>query len=66
MSKRLQLDFGKPVVGHIDEEGQARPCAMGVGWVNEDTLATLKKRAIAPTDPKGRPLPDPAAVDSDS
>jgi len=44
--------------GHFDEEGQAKPCAMGVGWVNPDTLSTLAKRKIPRTDPKGRPLPE--------
>ncbi len=56
MAKRAQLNFHRPLRDSVDEQGQARPCAMGVGWVNEDTQATLKKRAIPRTDPKGRPL----------
>lgn len=40
----------------VDEEGQAKACATGVGWVNRDTLQTLAKRKIPRTDPKGKPL----------
>jgi hypothetical protein len=60
VAKRLRVNFDKPVgATRIDEEGQAKPCAMGVGWVNRDTLETLAKRRIPRTDPKGRPLADP-------
>ncbi len=34
----------------------AKPCAMGVGWVNRDTLETLGKLDIQRTDAKGQPL----------
>ena len=57
MAKRLRVDFDKPQGAvRVDEEGQAKPCAMGVHWVNVDTLKTLAKRRIRRTDPKGRPL----------
>ena len=57
MAKRLRVYFDKPFGGvRIDEEGQAKPCAMGVHWVNVDTLKTLAKRRIPRTDAKGRPL----------
>ena len=57
MAKRLRVNFDKPVgAERVDEEGQPKPCAMGVHWVNADTLQTLAKRRIARTDPKGRPL----------
>lgn len=63
MAKRLQLDFGRPTAGAVEEDGQPRPCAMGVGWVNRDTMATLDRLHIARTDAKGRPLP---ATDGDT
>ena len=57
MAKRLRVNFDKPAGAvRVDEEGQAKPCAMGVHWVNVDTLKTLAKRRIPRTDPKGRPL----------
>jgi len=60
VAKRLRVYFDKPVGAvRVDEEGQAKPCAMGVDWVNPDTLKTLAKRKIARTDPKGRPLVSP-------
>lgn len=56
MAKRLQLNFKRPGPSMVGEDGQPRPCAMGVGWVNKDTLATLERLNIPRTDPKGRPL----------
>ena len=57
MAKRLRVNFDKAAGAvRVDEEGQAKPCAMGVHWVNVDTLKTLAKRRIPRTDPKGRPL----------
>jgi len=57
VAKRLRVDFNKMVgASRIDEEGQAKACASGVGWVNPHTLQTLAKRHIPATDPKGRPL----------
>lgn len=57
MAKRLRVEFNKPRgSSRIEEDGQARPCASGVGWVNEHTLQTLAKRNIQRTDAKGRPL----------
>ena len=61
MAKRLRVNFDKPQGAvRVDEEGQAKPCAMGVHWVNDDTLKTLAKRRIQRTDPKGRPLEEVA------
>jgi hypothetical protein len=42
----------------MEEGGQPKPCASGVGWVNPHTLETLAKRKIPRTDPWGRPLPE--------
>ncbi|HEY2773056.1 MAG TPA: hypothetical protein VGK20_03265 [Candidatus Binatia bacterium] len=58
MAKRLQVNFHNPVLTMVAEDGQPRPCARGVGWVNEDTLRTLEKLHIARTDAKGNPLPE--------
>lgn len=57
MAKRLRVNFhtarGATLVA---EDGQAKPCAMGVGWVNPHTMQTLAKLSIARTDAKGRPI----------
>jgi hypothetical protein len=58
MAKRLQVNFHRPGPTLVPENGQPRPCAMGVGWVNADTMQTLDRLHIARTDAKGRPLPD--------
>jgi hypothetical protein len=58
MAKRLRVNFNREIgASRIEENGQAKPCAMGVGWVNEHTLQTLAKRHPQRTDPWGRPLP---------
>ncbi len=57
----MQLDFSQPGATEVDEDGQARPGALGVGWVNPDTTKTLDKLSIARTDPWGRPLKDKKA-----
>jgi len=59
VAKRLRVYFDRPFgAALVPEEGQAKPCAFGVAWVNPDTLKTLAKRKIPRTDPKGRPLPE--------
>jgi hypothetical protein len=57
MAKRLRVNFHKPRGATlVDENGQAKPCAMGVGWVNPHTMQTLDKLHIARTDAKGEPI----------
>jgi hypothetical protein len=59
MGKRMMTDFSKagfPQYEEVEEEGQPKPCAMGIPWVNVDTLSTLERRHIRPTGPKGEPL----------
>lgn len=59
MAKRLQVEFKKARGStRVEEDGQARPCASGVGWVNDHTLQTLDKVGIKRTDAKGNPLPE--------
>lgn len=58
MANRLQVNFHKPVPTVVAEDGMARPCARGVGWVNEHTEQTLAKRTIPRTDAKGQPVDD--------
>ena len=58
MARRIQLNFHRSLVGSVEENGQPRPCALGVAWVNADTLATLEVRRIPRTDPYGKPLAD--------
>lgn len=66
MAKRMQLDFNVAGPSTVDENGQPRPCVMGTEWVNTDTLATLDKIGIAPTDPWGKPLPVSDSRSSDT
>ena len=58
MAKRLQVNFHKPSVVLVPEDGQPRPCARGVGWVHPDTMQTLEKVQVPRTDAKGRVLPE--------
>jgi hypothetical protein len=61
VAKRLHVSFSGGVgASQVDEAGQPKPCASGVGWVNPHTLETLAKRNIPRTDPWGRPLAPPA------
>jgi hypothetical protein len=56
MGKRKMVDFSKagfPQYDEVEEEGMAKPCAMGIPWVNVDTLKTLDRRRIRRTGPKG-------------
>ncbi len=63
MAKRLQLNFHQTGPTMVDENGQPRPCAMGVQWVNEHTLETLRKVSIERTDAKGQPIRPAAGAD---
>lgn len=46
-----------------DDDGQAKPCALGVRWVNPDTLETIALRGGKRTGPKGETLKEiPAAL----
>ena len=56
----MMLDFSKGAYPAYDlepENGVPVPCALGLEWVNEDTLATLQRIRIPLTDPWGKPLP---------
>jgi hypothetical protein len=60
MGKRKMINFAKPgstQYEDVEEEGMAKPCAMGIPWVNVDTLSTLERRKIGRTGPKGETLP---------
>ncbi len=59
MGKRQMINFTKagfPQYEEVEEEGMAKPCAMGIPWVNVDTLSTLARRHVRRTGPKGEPL----------
>jgi len=61
MGKRKMVNFAKagfPQYEEVEEEGMPKPCAMGIPWVNPDTLKTLERRNIQRTGPKGEPLDD--------
>ncbi len=40
----------------VDEEGQAKPCVLGIRWVNPDTFETIRLRGGKRTGPKGEVL----------
>ena len=59
MGKRKMINFARPGADQyedVEEEGMPKPCAMGIPWVNPDTLSTLEQRKITRTGPKGEPL----------
>ena len=59
MGKRMMVNFGKagfPQYEEVEEEGMAKPCAMGLPWVNPDTVRTLELRRVGRTGPKGETL----------
>ena len=60
MGKRKMINFSAPGAGQyedVEEEGMPKPCAMGLPWVNVDTLSTIERRKIPRTGPKGEILP---------
>jgi len=63
MGKRKMINFasaGFSQYEEVEEEGMPKPCAMGLPWVNVDTLKTLERRNIRRTGPKGEPLDEQA------
>lgn len=50
--------FDREGVGQVavDEEGQAKPCVLGVRWVNPATFETIRVRGGKRTGPKGEIL----------
>ena len=63
MGKRMMVNFNKagfPQYEQVEEEGMAKPCAMGIPWVSPDMLKTLDRRKVRRTGPKGEPLTEQA------
>jgi hypothetical protein len=58
MALRKVTLFDKPgtAVEPTDEEGQAKPCVLGVRWVNPDTFETIRVRGGARTGPHNEVL----------
>ncbi len=58
MALRKVTLFDKPgkAAEPVDEEGQAKPCVLGVRWVNADTFETIRLRGGARTGPHGEVL----------
>ncbi len=58
MALRKVTFFDKPgsAAAPVDEEGQAKPCVLGVRWVNPDTFETIRIRGGARTGPHGEVL----------
>ena len=40
----------------VDEEGQAKPCVLGIRWVNPDSFETIRVRGGKRTGPRGELL----------
>ena len=40
----------------VEEDGQAKPCVLGVRWVNPDTFETIRARGGKRTGPKNEVL----------
>jgi hypothetical protein len=62
MAKRMMVDFHRhrfPQFVAEEEDGMAKPCAVGIEWVNPDTLRTIGKLGIKRTGPRGEPLAAP-------
>lgn len=60
MAKRMMTDFqrrGFPQFIPEEEEGMAKPCVVGIEWVNPYSLRTIQERKIQRTGPWGEPLP---------
>jgi hypothetical protein len=50
------FDKEGPTIVPVDEEGQAKPCVLGVRWVNPDTFETIRARGGHRTGPKNEVL----------
>jgi hypothetical protein len=53
LRKVTLFDKSGTAVVPVDEDGQAKPCVMGVRWVNPDTFETIRVVGGKRTDPKG-------------
>lgn len=58
MALRKVTCFDKPGIAavSVDEEGQAKPCVLGVRWVNPDTFETIRARGGDRTGPRNEEL----------
>ncbi len=50
------FDSSGEAIVPIDEDGQAKPCVLGVRWVNPDTFETIRARGGARTGPHNKVL----------
>ncbi len=50
------FDKEGPATVEVDEDGQAKPCVLGVRWVNPDTFETVRVRGGKRTGPKNEVL----------
>jgi hypothetical protein len=58
LRKVTLFDHEGAAIEPVDEEGQAKPCVLGVRWLNADTLRTIKVRGGKRTGPHCEPLQD--------
>ncbi len=66
MAKRMVSNFTRntyPSFQTLDDDSQAKPCVMGVSWVNPSTLRTIKRHGSLRTGPKGETFEGVAPAD---
>ncbi len=56
LRKVTLFDHPGVAVEPVEEDGQAKPCVLGVRWVNADTFETIRARGGKRTGPKGEVL----------
>jgi hypothetical protein len=56
LRKVTLFDHPGVAVEPVEEDGQAKPCVLGVRWVNPDTFETIRARGGKRTGPKGELL----------
>lgn len=56
LRKVTYFDHVGAAIEPVEEEGQAKPCVLGVRWVNPETFETIRVRGGQRTDPKGELL----------
>jgi hypothetical protein len=53
LRKVTLFDKRGTTISNVDEDGQAKPCVLGVRWVNADTFETIRVRGGKRTGPHG-------------
>jgi hypothetical protein len=56
LRKVTMFDKEGAAIVPVDEDGQAKPCVLGVRWTNDDTFETIRARGGNRTGPKNEVL----------